>query len=68
MQARSKLRQWGNSYGVVIPKDIIEKEGLKKGEDIEISVRRVSDIRRLFGKYTFNDLQTQKEKMRKGWD
>ena len=68
MQARSKLRRWGNSYGVVIPKDIIEKEGLKKGEDIEISVRRVSDIRRLFGKYTFNDLQTQKEKMRKGWE
>lgn len=68
MQARSKLRRWGNSYGVVIPKDIIEKEGLKKGEDVEISVRRVSDIRRLFGKYTFNDLQTQKEKMRKGWE
>lgn len=68
MQARSKLRRWGNSYGIVIPKDIIEKEGLKKGEDVEISVRRVSDIRRLFGKYTFNDLQTQKEKMRKGWE
>jgi antitoxin component of MazEF toxin-antitoxin module len=68
MQVKSKLKRWGNSYGVVVPKEIVEKEGLKEGELVEISVRRAADIRRLFGKYPFKNLQTEKEEMRKGWD
>jgi len=68
MQARSKLKRWGNSYGVVVPKEIVEKEGLREGELVEISVRRASDVGRLFGKYPFKDLQVQKESMRKGWE
>jgi antitoxin component of MazEF toxin-antitoxin module len=68
MQTRSKLKRWGNSYGVVVPKEIVEREGLKEGEVVEISVRKAADIRRLFGKYPFGDLQAQKETMRKGWD
>jgi antitoxin component of MazEF toxin-antitoxin module len=68
MQAKSKLKRWGNSYGVIVPKEIVEKEGLKEGEVVEISVRRTADVRRLFGRYQFKDLQAQKEAMRKGWD
>ncbi|MGI0088384.1 MAG: AbrB/MazE/SpoVT family DNA-binding domain-containing protein [Nitrosotalea sp.] len=67
MQAKSKLKRWGNSYGVIVPKDIIEKEGIKEGELVEISVRRTVDVRRLFGRYRFKNLQAQKESMRKGW-
>lgn len=68
MQGKSKLKKWGNSYGVVVPKEIVEKEGLKEGELVEISVRKAADVSHLFGRYPFNDLQTQKEEMRKGWD
>lgn len=68
MQTKSKLKRWGNSYGVVVPKEIVEKEGLKEGELVEISVRRAADVRRLFGRYPFKDLQAQKEAMKKGWD
>lgn len=68
MQGRAKLKRWGNSYGIVVPKEIAEKEGLKEGEEVEISVRRASDIKHLFGKYHFKDLQPQKEEMRKGWE
>jgi AbrB family looped-hinge helix DNA binding protein len=68
MQGRAKLRKWGNSYGIVVPKEIAEKEGLKEGEEVEISVRKASDIKHLFGKYQFKDLQLQKEEMRKGWE
>ncbi len=68
MQAKSKLKRWGNSFGVVVPKEVVEKEGLKEGELVEISVRKASDIRRLFGKYPFKNLQEQKEAMKKGWD
>jgi len=67
MQGKSKLKRWGNSFGVVVPKEIVEKEGLKEGEEVEISVRKASDIKQLFGKYPFKNLQLQKERMRKGW-
>jgi antitoxin component of MazEF toxin-antitoxin module len=67
MQAKSKLKRWGNSFGVVLPKDIVEKEGLREGEEVEISVRRASNIKQLFGKYPFENLQQQKERMRRGW-
>jgi antitoxin component of MazEF toxin-antitoxin module len=68
MQSKAKLKRWGNSYGVIVPKEIVEKEGLKEGEEVEISVRKASDIRRLFGRYPFKDLQLEKEQMRKGWE
>lgn len=68
MQAKSKLKRWGNSYGVVVPKEIVEKEGLKEGELVEISIRKAADVRGLFGKYPFKDLQAQKETMRQGWE
>jgi antitoxin component of MazEF toxin-antitoxin module len=68
MQAKSKLKRWGNSYGVVVPKEVVEKEGLKEGELVEISVRKATDIGRMFGRYQFKNLQAQKETMRKGWD
>jgi antitoxin component of MazEF toxin-antitoxin module len=67
LQAKSKLKRWGNSYGVVVPKEIVEKEGLKEGELVEVSVRKASDVRRLFGKYPFKDLQAQKREMKRGW-
>ncbi len=67
MQAKSKLKKWGNSYGVVVPKEIVEKEGLREGEIVEISVRKAAEIERLFGRYPFKDLQSQKDAMRKGW-
>src|SRR5438445_3926800 len=67
MQVKAKLRRWGNSYGVVLPKDVMEKEGLKEGDEVDMSVRRASVIRRLFGRYPFKDLQFEKNEMRKGW-
>ena len=67
MQTKSRLKRWGNSYGVVVPKGIVEREGLTEGEMVEVSIRKASDIGHLFGKYLFGDLQAQKEAIRKGW-
>ncbi|MDG7026748.1 MAG: AbrB/MazE/SpoVT family DNA-binding domain-containing protein, partial [Nitrososphaerota archaeon] len=67
MQLNAKLKRWGNSYGVVVPKEVVEKEGLREGEVVEVIVRKAIDVKRLYGKYPFKDLQAQKEKMREGW-
>jgi len=68
VQAKSRLKRWGNSYGIVVPKEVVEKEGLKEGGIVEISVRRAVDVVRLFGRYPFDDLQSQKKTMKKGWE
>ncbi len=68
MQLNAKLKRWGNSYGVVVPKEVVEKEGLREGEVVEVIVRKAIDVKRLYGKYPFKDLQAQKEKMREGWE
>jgi antitoxin component of MazEF toxin-antitoxin module len=67
MQGKSRLKRWGNSYGIVVPKEMVEREGLKEGELVGVSVRKASDVRHLFGRYPFKDLRSQKEAMRKGW-
>jgi len=44
-----KVKKWGNSLGVVLPRDILNNENIEEGSDIEISVRakhktKVKDI------------------------
>jgi len=67
MLTKSRLKRWGNSFGVVIPKSLVEEEGLKEGEEVEISVSRIADIRELRGKFPVEDLQLAKDEMREGW-
>jgi antitoxin component of MazEF toxin-antitoxin module len=64
---RVKLKAWGNSLGAIIPKEIVNQIGLKEGEEVEISVRPVTDTKRLFGKYPSGNAQKAKDEMRAGW-
>jgi antitoxin component of MazEF toxin-antitoxin module len=65
---KTKIKSWGNSLGVIIPKTLVDSEGLKEGEEVEITVRKVSDVRPLRGKYVFKDLQHEKDEMKRGWE
>ena len=67
MAARSVVRKWGNSLGVVIPSEEVSREGLKENDEVEIVIRKAVDIRQLFGKYKFRDLQSVKDELREGW-
>jgi antitoxin component of MazEF toxin-antitoxin module len=67
MAVRSVVRKWGNSLGVVIPSEEVSREGLKENDEVEIVIRKAVDIRQLFGKYKFRDLQSAKDELRKGW-
>jgi antitoxin component of MazEF toxin-antitoxin module len=67
MHTKSKVKRWGNSLGVVLPKALVEAEGLTEGEEVEVTVRKVSDVRVLRGKYPFKDLQHEKDEMKRGW-
>lgn len=49
---KAKVRKVGTSYGVLIPMEIIAKEEIKEGEEVELSLlkeRKLEAIQRLFG-------------------
>ena len=60
------MRKWGNSLGVVIPSEEASKEGLRENDEVEVVIQKALDIRELFGKYKFRDLQKLKEELREG--
>ncbi len=37
---KAKIRKVGTSFGVLIPMDIITKENIKEGEEVELSIIR----------------------------
>lgn len=51
-----KLKRWGNSFGVVLPADLIKKSRMKEGQDIHIIFTKKSDVL----KKTFGTLKTKK--------
>ncbi len=49
---KAKVRRVGTSFGVLIPMEVITREKIKEGEEIEVSIlreRKLEAINRLFG-------------------
>ncbi len=34
-----KVKKWGNSFGIIIPKEIVEKQDIKEGITIRINIQ-----------------------------
>ena len=49
MAVEVSVKKWGNSMGVILPKDIIRRENLKENEKILIDIVKKVDLTRLFG-------------------
>ena len=48
-QISAKVKKWGNSFGIVLPMPVVEKENLKEGSNILIAIQvknktKVGDI------------------------
>jgi len=55
IEIKTKLRRWGNSFGVVLPQKAIERTGPKEGQEITIFVQRHKpNLRKLFGAHKFS--------------
>lgn len=68
MIVKAKVKEWGNSLGVVIPKEIVRKERIKSEDDILIEIRKKEDIMELFGTLNFKkSSQQMKDEGRKAW-
>lgn len=43
-EAIAEVRKWGNSLGIIIPKETVEKEHIKEKEKIRFIIVRDSDV------------------------
>ena len=64
---KARLRKWGSSLGIVVPKEIVDEQRLSPGDEIEIEVRPARTLKDLFGtwKDVPIDAQKFKDEMRK---
>jgi len=66
-----KLRKWGRSFGVVIPKETVNGEKFKEGDDMKIIITRKTNVlRETFGTLKFKRSTDEilKEVDEEGWD
>lgn len=62
------IKRWGNSYGIVLPKEIMKKKHLKENEKVLVEVVKEANIQRLFGSLKRKmSGQEFKDMVRKGW-
>lgn len=68
IQTKTIIREWGNSLGVIIPREIIIREGLRANEQVIISINRKQNLEDFFGKLKSKiDSQKMKDESRKIW-
>lgn len=54
IKTMAKLRAWGNSIGIVLPKEELKKENMKVNDEVEIVIKKkVNPLREAFGKLKF---------------
>ena len=64
----TKIKSWGNSFGISLSKEEIEKRNLNEGEEVVVEIYKVGDFTKIAGilktKITGQEF---KDEVRKGW-
>ena len=71
LEAEVKLKKWGSSIGIVLPKKAVEKEGLKEGETVRVMIfKKRNPWIESFGtmKFSKSTEEILKEVDEEGWD
>lgn len=43
------VRKWGNSLGVIIPKELMEQQRIKENDEIDLLIMKPADLSAAFG-------------------
>ena len=71
LEVEAKVRKWGRSLGVVIPKDKVKKEGIKENETIKLLIiKKTNVLKETFGTMKFKRTTQEilDESDREDWD
>ena len=54
IELKTKLRKWGNSFGIAVPLNKISQENIREGEELTIFlVKDKINLKKLFGAHKF---------------
>ena len=54
MTIEAKTRKWGNSIGIIIPRDAAENLNIKPGEEVMLEIQKKGNVlKELFGAVKF---------------
>lgn len=71
IEVEAKVRKWGRSFGVVIPKEMIREEKIKENETVRLLIGKKRNVlKETFGTFKFRK-STQEmldEIDRESWD
>lgn len=68
-QFKATAKEWGNSIGIVLPKDVVMKEHISPNEEITVEIKQKNILRETFGTLKEWKINSQKVKdeLRKEW-
>jgi len=49
METVTKLKAWGNSVGIILPKEKLKQENLKQGDVVDVVIHKKSIFREMYG-------------------
>ena len=65
----SRVKKWGDSVAVIIPKKIADTEKIKPREMLHLVIRKEQDLSDLFGRFkTKKTAQQLKDEAKSGWE
>lgn len=69
MEAEVVVKKWGNSVGVLIPKEVVRRENIKENERIVIEIKKRQVGKTFLGMVSdWNEsAQMVKDEAREGW-
>lgn len=68
MRVNGRVRRVGNSLGLILPKDEVERHGIVEGDIVELEVERKTNLEELFGSLVFQKETLElKGEAREGW-
>ena len=64
-----KTRKLGGSIGIILPKEVVKKEGIKPNQTLKIEIKTRPKAREIWGLFPDWKTSTQKlkDEARKGW-
>ncbi len=69
MAFEAVVRKWGNSVGIVFPKEYVKSRNLKVNQKIVVEVTKEADLSRVFGTLkSKQSAQKLKDIAREGWN
>ncbi len=64
-----EIRRWGNSLGIILPKEVVQQKGLKEKDRVIIEIVNPAVFRSLWGTLkTKKTAQQLKDMAREGWE